>query len=74
VVKICGRSPAKLRWNARRDTDHFDRLEYQARNHLVAGRRLVALVQTVDASFSADGLGKRDATWTAAEWMSDSHE
>lgn len=44
-------------------------IEYQARNHLAAGRRMVALVQTDDARFVADNLGKRGATWNEAEWF-----
>ncbi|WP_304164318.1 hypothetical protein [Phenylobacterium aquaticum] len=47
----------------------LDVIEYQARNHLAAGRRMIALVQTDDADFVADNLGKRRAMWNWAEWM-----
>lgn len=47
----------------------LDVIEHQARDHLVAGERMVALVRTDDASFTAHNLGTRGATWNAAEWM-----
>lgn len=45
----------------------LDVIEYQSRDHLVHGRRLVALVQTDDATFEARNLGTRAANWTVAE-------
>ncbi|MCI3132633.1 hypothetical protein [Phenylobacterium aquaticum] len=47
----------------------LDVIEYQARNHLAAGRRLIVLVQTDEAHFVADNLGARRAMWNRAEWL-----
>jgi hypothetical protein len=47
-------------------------IEYQSRDQLLLGRRLIALVQTNDGSFSATGLGARGATWNQAEWLNSS--
>ena len=47
----------------------LDVIELQSRNHLAAGRRLIALIQTDDAKFYAGGLGKRSATWNQPEWF-----
>jgi hypothetical protein len=47
----------------------LDVIEYNSRHHLLHGRRLLALVQTRDAGFRADGLGARNAWWNEAEWL-----
>lgn len=47
----------------------LDVIEYNSRDHLLRGRRLMALVQTADAGFHADGLGARAAWWNPAEWL-----
>lgn len=47
----------------------LDVIECLARDHLVGGRRMIALVQTKDANFVADNLGKRQAMWNEAEWL-----
>ncbi|KQW71387.1 hypothetical protein ASE17_00330 [Phenylobacterium sp. Root77] len=50
----------------------LDVIEYQSRNQLLIGRRLLALVQTNDGSFHAAALGARGATWNQAEWLNSS--
>lgn len=47
----------------------LDVIERQSRNHLVHGRRLVALVQTADGSFHTGPLGGAPASWNQAEWL-----
>ena len=47
----------------------LDVVEYQSRNQLLKGRRLLALVQTDDGSFFTKKLGGRAAGWNQAEWM-----
>lgn len=49
--------------------DLLDLIEYESRNHLVFGRRLIACVQTSDGSYRADDLGKRSAGWTGLEFF-----
>ncbi|WP_337185549.1 hypothetical protein [Phenylobacterium sp.] len=39
------------------------------RRYLLRGRRLLALVQTNDATYSCDGLGATDAHWNDREWL-----
>src|SRR6202041_350727 len=41
----------------------LDVIEHQSRNQLLLGRRLLALVQTDDGSFSTQSLGERRALW-----------
>lgn len=47
----------------------LDIIERESRNHLVMGRRLLALVQTDDGQYSTGPLGGRAATWNLAEWL-----
>lgn len=46
----------------------LDIIEYQARNHLLDGNRLLALVQTDDPTFRTPALGGRAAMWNPQEW------
>lgn len=50
----------------------LDVVEYQSRDQLLKGRRLLALVQTDDGSFSTPALGGRAAWWNQAEWLNSS--
>jgi Barstar (barnase inhibitor) len=45
----------------------LDILESAARDHLLFGRMLVALIQTDDRSYYAPGLGARCASWNSRE-------
>lgn len=45
----------------------LDIIEYQARNHLLEGNRLLALVQTDDPTLSLPALGGRAAVWNPQE-------
>ena len=47
----------------------LDVVETQSRNHLVDGRRLIALVQTDDGSFETEKLGGNAARWNWQEWL-----
>ena len=47
----------------------LDVVELQSRNQLLKGRRLLAIVQTNDGSFSTQNLGGRQARWNRAEWL-----
>jgi hypothetical protein len=47
----------------------LDIIEREARNHLVMGRRLLALVQTDDGHYSTGPLGGRAVSWNFAEWF-----
>jgi hypothetical protein len=47
----------------------LDLIESQSRNHLLLGRRLLALVQTDQASFFTPELGGRKARWNGREWL-----
>jgi len=47
----------------------LDVVETQSRNHLVDGRRLIALVQTDDGSFETQKLGGSAARWNWPEWF-----
>ena len=49
----------------------LDVIEHQARNRLLLGHRLLALVQTDDGAFESTNLGARRAQWNDAEWMFD---
>ncbi len=44
-------------------------IEYAARQQLLVGTRLIALVHTDGASFRADCLGARSAGWNEREWL-----
>lgn len=46
----------------------LDIIEYQARDHLLGGNRLLALVQTDDPTFSPPALGARKPDWNPQEW------
>ena len=46
----------------------LDILECQARDHLLAGNRLLVLVQTDDPAFSPPPLGARKPSWNPQEW------
>jgi hypothetical protein len=50
----------------------LDVVEYQARNHLLLGQRLVAFVHTNDPRLQIEGLGGRVTHWNAAEWSAKS--
>lgn len=52
----------------------LDIIEDWSRNHLLTGRRLLALVQTNDVNFRCEGLGGRSASWNAAEWLNAARE
>lgn len=52
----------------------LDIVEDWSRNHLLTGRRLLALVQTNDVNFRCEGLGGRAASWNAAEWLNVARE
>jgi hypothetical protein len=47
----------------------LDLVEANARDHLLSGHRLVALVQSDDPWLDLGPLGGRPATWNAREWM-----
>ena len=47
----------------------LDIVEAQSRNHLLVGCRLIALIQTNDASLEFGPLGCRSATWNRREWL-----
>jgi hypothetical protein len=49
----------------------LDVIEYQSRNHLLFGHKLVTLIQTDDGDFESTELGARRANWNDAEWMMD---
>jgi len=50
----------------------LDILEYQSRDNLLLGRKLVALIQTNDNRYEADNIGARHAQWNRHErlWSS----
>ena len=47
----------------------LDILEAQARQHLLFGRRLLAMIQTDDPMLSIKPLGGRAPTWNSREWL-----
>jgi hypothetical protein len=47
----------------------LDIVEQNSRNHLLDGRRLMALVQSDDPRIRFDRLGARPAHWNRAEWL-----
>jgi hypothetical protein len=49
----------------------LDVIEYQARNQLLVGNKLLALVQMDNSAFESEKLGARHANWNDAEWMLD---
>lgn len=49
----------------------LDIIEYNARDHLLFGNTLIALVQTDDNQFESPVLGGRTASWNSREWSND---
>jgi RNAse (barnase) inhibitor barstar len=47
----------------------LDILEYQSRNLLLFGQRLIVLVQVEDPQFTVPALGGRAALWNQNEWL-----
>ena len=47
----------------------LDIIEYQSRNHLLFGQRLLAFVHSNDPRFNIEGLGGRVAQWNKQEWL-----
>ena len=47
----------------------LDIIESSARNHLLQGRLLVALIQTDDPHYDSGPIGSRSASWNNAEWL-----
>jgi hypothetical protein len=47
----------------------LDIFESAARNHLLLGKLLIALVQTDDPHYFCSGLGCRSANWNPREWL-----
>ena len=56
-------------WKLDKEFAHsvLDILEYQSRNHLLEGARMIGLVQTRDPHFETKLLGGRGARWNAKE-------
>lgn len=50
-------------------TGFLDIFEYQSRNRLLFGERLIALVQTNDPNFESGEIGSRKALWNPKEWL-----
>lgn len=46
----------------------LDIIENAARDHLLSGRLLIALVQTNDNRYAVSGIGGRRANWNPREW------
>ncbi|PJZ75267.1 barstar family protein [Leptospira neocaledonica] len=47
----------------------LDILEYESRNLLLIGQRLIVIVKVHDAKFSVSNLGSRSANWNHKEWL-----
>ena len=60
---------ALVRSDARLAQGVLDIIEYNARDHLLSGCRLLALVQTNDPDYDAQNLGARHANWNRDEWL-----
>ncbi|WP_420859674.1 barstar family protein [Marivivens marinus] len=50
-------------------TAMLDIIEYQSRNHLLFGNRLLAFVRTNNPNTHIEGLGGRAAQWNKKEWL-----
>jgi hypothetical protein len=55
--------------NSERAHALLDIIESAARDHLLEGKLLIALVQTDDPRYSCEGIGCRNANWNGAEWL-----
>ncbi len=47
----------------------LDIVEHSARNHLLEGHLLIALIQTDDPDYASGPIGARSANWNNAEWL-----
>lgn len=47
----------------------LDVIEYQSRNHLLHGERLIAFVSSEDPNLHIEPLGGRAANWNEKEWL-----
>ncbi|HEY6814018.1 MAG TPA: barstar family protein [Croceibacterium sp.] len=47
----------------------LDIIESCARDHLLAAKLLIALVQTDDARYACEDIGGRQANWNGREWL-----
>ncbi len=69
IVLVLNRFAGFLKWGKESAHEVLDIIEYQSRNHLLFGERLLAFVRINDPNFRTEKLGGRPAIWNRAEWF-----
>jgi hypothetical protein len=60
---------AAVKYNSKWSTAMLDIIERTSRDYLLFGKRLVALVQTKNATYRCKGIGATSAHWNKKEWL-----